>query len=137
MQIFVTGSALETAKSLDRLRLNRQISEARILIEGIKGLNGWGKQTIAKMYSSDVEWLEAYKNTLQCWFKGDKEGAIRESYKADALTPSWFSEKFYNIHRSRLYTKDPIFYKKWSYLGRSFSNWYFINGSWKEVKQKH
>ena len=136
MQIFVTGTAYETAVHLDRKRLSNQITEARIILNCLRGKNGWGKHPLAKMYIGCEEWIEYYIETLRYVFRGHLQLAMESSRKADNLTPSWFSDWFYNVHRSRLYTKNKSHYKQWSYLGESHSNWYRVNGIWREYKQK-
>ena len=135
MQIFVTGTAYQTAIDLDRKRLSNQITEARIIRDCLMGKNGWDKHPLAKMYIGCEEWIAYYIATLRCVFNGNLDEAIDMSSKADAIAPEWFDERFYNMHRSRLYTKNPEHYKQWAYLGTSYSNWYRVNGVWKEYKQ--
>lgn len=50
MQIFVTGTAYQTALDLDRKRLSNQITEARITFDCLMGKNGWDKHPLIKMY---------------------------------------------------------------------------------------
>lgn len=43
MQVFIVGSPLYTAKSLDKRRLNKQIIEYRQILDAIKGKARHGK----------------------------------------------------------------------------------------------
>ena len=135
MQIFVTGTAYQTALDLDRKRLSNQITEARITFDCLMRRNGWDKHPLIKMYRGYAVWLDWYINTLRAVFRGDLESAIEFSREADKVQPEWFGEEFYNMHRSRLYTKNPKEYYQWAYLGTSYSNWYLVDGVWKEYKQ--
>ena len=38
--------------------------------------------------------------------------------------------KIYINFKKRLYTKDPEFYKRWEYLGKTEANYYFVNENW-------
>lgn len=136
MQIYVLGSIEETIKSLDIKRLNNQATELRLTIECLYGLNGWWKQPLIQMYSGYHIWLEVYLQAIKA-FK-NKEYRLMKYWSdiGEDVKPEWFCEDFYNIHRSRLYTKNPHHYKQWSYLGFTYSNWYRVNGEWKEYKQK-
>lgn len=136
MQIFVTGTTVQTALDLDRKRLSNQITEARITFDCLMGKNGWDKHPLIKMYRGYEVWLDWYIVTLRAVFRGDLDSAIEFSREAEKVQPEWFNEEFYNMHRSRLYTKNPKEYFQWSYLGESYSNWYRVDGVWKEYKQK-
>lgn len=61
MQIFITGTPLETALDLDKKRFYRQLSEAKIIRKAIMGLNGW-KGPLIEMYRNNTEWLDLYIN---------------------------------------------------------------------------
>lgn len=136
MQIFVTGTAYQTALDLDRKRLSNQITEARITFDCLMGKNKWDNHPLIKMYRGYAVWLDWYIQTLRAVFRGDLENAIVFSREADKVQPEWFNEEFYNKHRARLYTKNPKEYFQWAYLGESHSNWYRVDGAWKEYKQK-
>ena len=137
MQIFVIGSIYETAISLDRKRFHNQITEARITLDCLKGLNGWGRHPLMKMYKGCEKWLELYIKIFKLYRDGYDDYAYILSEIADHIKPQWFTEDFFNKHKSRLYTKNPTHYNQWAYLGESYSNWYRVDGVWKEYKQTH
>lgn len=136
MQIFVVGSVIYTASVLDKKRFNNQITEARIILDCLNGKNGWGKHPLAKMYGECKEWLGLYIESFRRFKDGDIDGATQLSEAAERIKPLWMDENFYNMHRARLFTKNPTHYKQWYYLGESYSNWYRVDGVWKEYIQK-
>ena len=47
MQVFIIGSALETAQALDKKRLNKQIVECKQILNAIEGkTKGLGKSSV-------------------------------------------------------------------------------------------
>lgn len=136
MQIFVTGTVFETIEALDKKRFHNQITEARIVIECLRGKNGWGKHPLIKMYTDYEDWLMCYIEAFKAYKSGEVEAAKIISRIAELYQPDWFNEEFYNKHRARLYTKNPKEYSQWAHLGESYSNWYRVGGVWKEYKQK-
>ena len=50
--------------------------------------------------------------------------------EAEKIQPSFICDDLYINFKKRLYAKDPIFYKKWEYLGPTEANYYFVNGQW-------
>lgn len=136
MQIFVLGNPMETAINLDNRRFHNQITEARIILNCIDGKNGWDKHPLSKMYWDHRDWLELYIKTLKCYRDNLYDLAREYSRESEKVKPRWMNEWFYNIHKSRLYTKNKSFYNKYSYLGECYSNWYRVNGVWKEYPQK-
>ena len=58
MQIFVTGTAYQTALDLDRKRLSNQITEARITLDCLMGKNKWDRHPLIKMYRGYAVWIE-------------------------------------------------------------------------------
>ena len=136
MQIYVVGSAYETAVCLDRKCLINQITEVRIIIDCLRGKNGWHRQPLVKMYWDYEQWLIHYMDTLKYVWGGRHDLAQQSSLLAELVKPGWFCDWYFNVHKSRLYTKDKEHYKQWAYLGEAKSNWYLVNGIWKEYKQK-
>lgn len=136
MQIFVVGSIIYTASKLDKKRFNNQITEARIILDCLNGKNGWGKHPLAKMYKDCKGWLELYIEVFRSFKASNIDIANKISEEAEKVKPSWMDQKFYDRHKSRLFTKNPNYYNEWGYLGKSYSNWYIVDGVWKEYIQK-
>lgn len=134
MQIFITGTPLETALDLDKKRFYRQLSEAKIIRKAIMGLNGW-KGPLIEMYRNNTEWLDLYILIFEAIRIGDI--AMAEYLNKDALkiTPIFHSDKYILNMKSRLYTKDNIYYKKWSHIGESYINMYWKGNEWIYIKQ--
>ena len=128
MNVFIIGTSLETAKALDKKRLNRQIQEAQVMLDAIEGKKAWSNHPCTLQYQNHADWLYWYKECLKSFRDGDLKDAERRSIIAYSLTPSFHTEKFLNQMKRRLYTKDKLFYKQWAYLGESEDNWYFVDG---------
>lgn len=140
MQIFLIGSALETAKCLDIRRLNKQIIEVKQIISAIEGkTKSWRNHPVTIMYENSLGFLRAYKSCLKAY----KENRIQcanwfsdfcERTKPDFLKDcDWYFENMKN----RLYTKNKEHYSKFfPDAVESYSNFYYVNGIWKEYKQK-
>lgn len=136
MQIFnIDVEPIQTAYALDNKRFHRQLSEAKLIYNGILGLNGWNNSIVAKMYQNHLKWLECYINV----FENIK---VKNTYKANywndlskQYTPEFLSEEYILNMKRRLYTKDPIFYKDWEIYGKSNINMYYINHQWKYYQQ--
>lgn len=129
MNVFVPyASPLETAKCLDRLRLNKQIIECSQILNAIDGTGkGWVNHPVTKMYKPYKEWLYYYMNCLDCYRKGLKDYAEDWNKLANEKTPLFLTEDFCNQHKRRLFTKNPEHYKQFEEYGTSDENWYFDN----------
>ncbi len=136
MQIFIVGSPLTTALSLDNKRFHNQITEARLILEAIQTKRGWYKHPLAKMYEDYEEWVDLYIKTFKAVKVKDIILASEYSNKADSIKPPFLSQEFYNHMKSRLYTKNKEFYEDWCIFGESYINKYFVSGEWKEYLQK-
>lgn len=130
MQIFVTGSPFETAKNLDRRRFNKQIIECSQILNAIHGAKAWKNHPIIKSYKNHSKWVEFYLNCFHYYNTGDLINSLKYSEEADKIRPNFQTEEYFNQMKRRLFTKDKEFYKKWSYLGESDINWYFIDSEW-------
>ena len=142
MQVFVPyADAFLCAQSLDPRRINKQIIECRQILKAIRGeSSAWVNHPCVNMYRNHAQWLEYYMFTLECW-KSSNEHTPQDideqkeelaqmigwSIKAVPITPAFLTNEFCEQHRRRLYTKDPIFYKAWEYLGTSHENWYVVD----------
>lgn len=139
MQIFLVGTALETAKCLDRRRLNKQIIEAQQIINAIEGKSeAWRKHPVTIMYENSLGFLRAYKsclkaykeNRIQCanWFSDFCERTKPEFLE----NADWYLENMKN----RLFTKNKEWYGKFFPNAKeSFVNYYYVNNSWKKYEQ--
>lgn len=65
MQVFIIGSPLDTAKNLDRRRLNKQIIECQQILNAIDGkTKSWSNHPCTIQYREHKSWLINYLNTL-------------------------------------------------------------------------
>jgi hypothetical protein len=131
MQVFIIGSPFETAKILDKRRLNKQIIEVNQILNAIKGSKAWHNHPCTIQYKGHVDWLENYLSCLIYYKNGLELHAEVESDLADVCRPSFHTEEYFNQMKRRLYTKNKIHYSQYSYLGESNQNWYFVNNEWK------
>lgn len=132
MQIFITGTLLETAQDLDPRRLWKQILEVNQIISTISGISdAWKNHPCVIQYQWSLTWLEDYRNTLIHFREGNIRRAELSSIRGELHKPNFHTPEFLDQMKRRLYTKDPSFYSKWSYLGKSDENWYW---SWKEQR---
>jgi hypothetical protein len=133
MQVFIIGTPLETAMALSRRHLNNQINEARIILDALNGAKAWSNHPCVLQYRGYGKWLEHYHDCLLFFKRGYYNLAKLESqYAADCLPVEWHTDEYYEQMKRRLYTKDPIYYAVWSYLGTSDENWYFVDSSWRK-----
>ena len=129
MQVFIIGTPLETAISLDSKRLHKQILEARQIIKTISGQSeSWKNHPCVLQYRDHLLWLNHYCNCLENYRDGDISEARLFDIWAEELKPSFHNIEYFNQMKRRLYTKNPDFYVTWSDLGKSDENWYFVDG---------
>ena len=140
MNVFVPyANPLETAKCLDRLRLNKQVIECSQILNAIDGTGkGWVNHPVTKMYKPYRQWLYRYMQCLECYIRyiKAKDGCSKDSYliqsvlwgeKADKIRPFFLTNDFCDQHKRRLFTKNPEHYKQFEEYGTSDENWYFDN----------
>lgn len=128
MQVFIVDSPYRTASFLDSKRLNKQIVECRQILDAIEGRKkGWANHPVTKMYRNHVAWLALYMQCLQAFKDENFIRARQYSNEADNLRPAFHCNLYYNNMRSRLYTKDPIWYSYNSFMthGKSEINMYW------------
>ena len=135
MQVFIIGSVFETARLLDRRRLNKQIIECKQIFKAMDGGKAWANHPCTLQYKEYRNWLKLYMCSLECFIKGDYNSAATWSGLAQDITPDWHTEEYYTNMKKRLYTKDNVHYKQWEYLGESYINMYYVNNEWKYYKQ--
>lgn len=128
MQVFVPyDNPMDVAQCLDKKRLSRQITEAKLILDGIDGKNGWGNNIVAKMWKPYKEWLNNYWLTLKYYYIGDYVAAANSNIYCLTNKPDFLTQEFCDQHKRRLYTKNPIHYSKFRELGESYDNWYYLN----------
>ena len=128
MQVFIIENPFDTASRLDPKRLNKQIVECRQILDAIEGRKkGWANHPVTKMYRNHVAWLALYMQCLQAYKDENIIRAYQYSEEASKLRPAFHCDLYYNNMRSRLYTKDPIWYSYCSFMdqGKSEINMYW------------
>lgn len=125
MQVFIIGSAFDTARSLDARRLNRQISEAKVILAALDGAKAWAHHPCVRQYMGHESWLSNYLSCLMHYQAGEIARAKVSSLWCKLGTPAFHTTEFLDNMKKRLYTKAPHLYSQWSYLGTSDENWYW------------
>lgn len=131
MQVFITGSPLETARALDPKRLNRQIQETKVILAALNGAKAWSNHPCVLQYREHKEWLEEYLKCLVSYKNNDIVQSFVAEQWCHITKPKWHTQEYYEQMKRRLYTKDPEHYKQWAHLGKSQENWYFVDGEWR------
>ena len=134
MQVFIIGTPLETAMSLDPLRLNKQILETRQILDALNGKKAWSRHPAVLQYRGHEEWLGHYSSCLYFYKYNASIGACINSNWARMCTPEWHCAEYYDQMKRRLYTKNPEHYKQWAHLGCSNENWYWSKEENKFIK---
>lgn len=111
MQVFIIENPYYTACYLDPKRLNKQIVECKQILSAISGESkGWVNHPVTKMYRLHEAWLALYMQCLQAFKDKNYVRARQYSEEANKLRPAFHCNLYYDNMRSRLYTKDPIWY---------------------------
>ena len=132
MNVFIIGTPLETAKVLDKKRLNKQIIECGQMLKAISGESkAWANHPATKMYSGHWLWLRDYMKCLDAYRNGDMITAEVFDMCCRQITPAFHCQEYFDQMKRRLYTKDNEYYKQWESLGESDVNWYVVDGAWK------
>ena len=133
MNVFIIGSVIDTAISLDRRRLNKQIIECQQILDALSGKKkAWDNHPCVLQYMGYEGWLDDYKRCLEGYAMGDTVRASVYSILADGIRPDWHTQEYYDQMKRRLYTKDSEHYNQWADLGESDENWYFVDGEWRK-----
>lgn len=130
MTIFLTGTVADTADDLDVKRLNRQIQECYWLINMVEGTGKWKNHPCNFMYKDHIDWVKKYKDCLLAYKNKDYKLCLQLSQEAELIQPDFICEALYTNFKRRLYAKDPEFYKRWSHLGKTEANYYYVDGHW-------
>ena len=125
MQVFIIGTPLETAMSLDPLRLNKQILETQQILDALNGKKAWSRHPAVLQYRGHEEWLRDYLKCLACYKNNDLVQAFVAEQWCHITRPNWHTQEYFDQMKRRLYTKNPEHYKQWAHLGTSLENWYW------------
>lgn len=130
MQVFVPfASPYETARCLDKRRLNKQIIEARQILSAIrKGDGPWAHHPVVLMWREHWWWLACYLRCLVAYRAGETSIAQYEDHYCREYRPDFLTSDFCDQHKRRLFTKDSAHYVQFAHLGTSDENWYFVDG---------
>jgi hypothetical protein len=143
MQVFIVGSPLETAMALDKKRLNRQIQEAKVILDALNGTKAWSNHPCVLQYRGHEAWLMSYRDCLRYYYKAtyakntvygcavDFDDCVLSNRYCNLITPSFHTKAYFDQMKRRLYAKDPVHYAQWAHLGESEDNWYFVDGEWR------
>ena len=131
MNVFIVGSPLETAKALDKRRLNKQIIECNQIFNAMHGEKFWRNHPCTLQYMEHEDWLIYYTLCLENYKQGNDFGAERYSAFAEACRPYFHTQEYFDQMKRRLFTKDSKHYAQWAHLGTSEVNWYFVDGEWR------
>ena len=134
MQVFIVGSPFDTAKALDRLRLNKQIIECKQILDALNGAKAWSNHPCTLQYRGHTIWLYDYMRCLKSYMSGDTFSAEMFSGACDCIRPSFHTEEYFNNMKSRLFTKNPIHYAQYESYGTSDTNMYYVDGEWRYYK---
>lgn len=137
MQVFIIGSPFETAQILDKKRLNRQIQEAKVILDALNGAKAWSNHPCVLQYRSSILWLRNYMKCLDSYQKGDTITAELFDGACDCIRPLFHTEEYFDQMKRRLYTKDPVHYAQWAHLGTSEDNWYWSQKENKFIKYRN
>ena len=135
MNVFIIGSPLETAKKLDKRRLNKQIIECGQILKALSGeSSAWANHPATRQYAANWLWLRNYMKCLDAYRNGDIVSAECFSGACDCIRPEFHCNEYFDQMKRRLYTKDKEFYKEFAHLGESEVNWYYADDKWKYYK---
>lgn len=133
MNVFIIGSAIDTARSLDKRRLNKQIIECQQILDALSGKKkAWSNHPCTLQYRGHERWLGTYMSCLMRYRAGEIERAIVASDWCEMTRPEFHIQEYFDQMKRRLYTKDNNHYSQWAYLGQSEENWYYVNGVWRK-----
>lgn len=122
MQTFLPyDSFYNSLECLDKKRLGKQRSEAKIMVKSIQGwysTDAWLKHPCTQMWKDHVEWLMMYHDfAIKEW---ERRG-FRNNMKAylefpDYEPPSWMGdERLHSSHRAALLYKDYDYYSQFGW----------------------
>lgn len=143
MQVFVTSKSLiESARSLDPRRANKQIIECNQIYRAASGeTDGWKNHCITRLWENDLESLMAF--AWACYYKLEEIGwkpakPIANPNNVASLiwfgleerikVPHFLKLKWWtNAMRSHLLAKDEVHYSQFGWNVPSISGYYALN----------
>lgn len=134
MQVFIIGTALETAMILDRKRLNKQIIECRQILDALNGATAWSNHPCVLQYKGHEEWLREYLDCLVGYKNNDLVQAFVAEQWCHITRPKWHTTEYFDQMKRRLFKKDEKHYKMWERLGTSDEDWYWSPFEGKFIK---
>ena len=150
MQVFVPyKDAYQTAMILyvDKRRFHKQIVECNQIINVIEcKKSGWKNHPIVKMYKNHVDWLKLYVQIFKyldyfvnAQYEIDKtsfyDGLLILRELARKCAPDFLTNEFCDQHKRRLFTKNEKAFELFKGYGKSYENWYFVDGKVVKYKQ--
>lgn len=129
MQTFLPmPNFLESAKCLDYRRLNKQILEAKQIINVLETLEkdstakpAWRNHPACRAWKGYIPALKLYHDVmLQEWINRGYNNTRKFYYPSDNTIviefPKWLGDpNFHASHRSNLLRKDPVYYGKFGW----------------------
>ena len=130
MTIFIIGTIEETAKALDIKRFNKQILECQWMINMKEGKTKPSNHPAYLMYKDHIDWVKLYQKCLIAYKEKRFEFCHELSELAKKIQPPFICDELCENFKKRLFEKDPLHYKQWETLGKSFANYYFVDNEW-------
>lgn len=113
MQVFIIGSVIDTALSLDKKRFNKQIVEVGQIIKALRGeTKAWRNHPCTLQYRHHEEWLKLYRTVFECLNMGKYKMAAHISNIAERFKPEFHTEEYFNQMKKRLYQKNENHYQQ-------------------------
>lgn len=137
MQVFIVGSPFETARALDKCRLNKQIIECQQILDALNGAKAWSNHPCTLQYRGQELWLYDYMRCLMSHRDGRVFLAELYSGACDCIRPPFHTQEYFDQMKRRLYTKSKEHYAQWAHLGESEDNWYWSQKENKFIKYRN
>lgn len=138
MQVFIVGTPFETARALDKRRLNKQIIECQQILDALNGAKAWSNHPCVLQYRGHEKWLMNYMGCLIRYQAGAPTMAkVSSNWCKIYGTPSFHTQEYFDQMKRRLYSKDPVYYEQWAHLGTSEDNWYWSQKENKFIKYRN
>lgn len=139
MQVFIVGTPFETAMSLDKRRLNRQIQEVKVILDALNGAKDWSNHPCVLQYKSPLNrsWLINYLSCLSSYANNRLGEAMNYNEVCEVIRPIFHTQAYFDQMKRRLYQKDKNHYKQWAYLGESDVNWYWSHEKQEFIKYRN
>ena len=116
-----------------------KIIEVKQIISAIEGkTKSWRNHPVTIMYENNLNFLRGYKNCLIAYKEQRMLDAEFFSEWCERTKPYFLENAnwYFNNMRNRLYTKNKEHYSQFFIDAvESYSNFYYVNGVWKEYKQ--